>query len=509
MSAIFMFVRGQQRRSAAWFCAAGACAGAAPQFRPNLILLPFLLAGFGLIVERTGRRLAQMAALLACAAAVIMPWTVRNYRLTGTVLPTSIHGGVQLWYGTLQVGPYLHSRAYNPRSIFDAAAFPYTSLANVPIIVDAKFNCAEPPLASATLVYWWDHDRTEQRAASVRDQERHYTFRIPPSPRGGVAYYYLAATWSEPSGPVVRTTPTGGSRDPFVYFVSEDHLGDLDVHGDLLDVFDVVRLARRTAWSEPVPFDAELRKAGVTDARQAAAELLRPRLGDTADTALVGVEPDNARARVIFADGSAIVIPRQWHGRITDLAISEGLASGLMTSARPLRGLTAPAVHATGVERCEQSVELGVNEVFYRREPHMMRRYAALALDNIRLDPGGFLLASAYRAVRLFVIVGDSDPVTAHQFSRSAVIYRVGTAASVLLLLLCVAGIAIGWRRGDRIGLPLLLIAYVPATLAPVLINMRYTVTIQPLMFVFVALAVTAMPGIVGPPRSVTAPSGG
>ncbi len=26
-------------------------------------------------------------------------------------LPTSTHGGVQLWYGTLQVGPYLESRA--------------------------------------------------------------------------------------------------------------------------------------------------------------------------------------------------------------------------------------------------------------------------------------------------------------------------------------------------------------------------------------------------------------
>ena len=36
-------------------------------------------------------------------------------------LPTSTHGGVQLWYGTLQVGPYLESRAHNPRSIFDSS----------------------------------------------------------------------------------------------------------------------------------------------------------------------------------------------------------------------------------------------------------------------------------------------------------------------------------------------------------------------------------------------------
>src|SRR5207247_10540715 len=85
-------------------------------------------------------------------------------------------------------------------------------------------------------------------------------------------------------------------------------------------------------------------------------------------------------------------------------------------------------------------------------------------------------------------------PFTAHQFTGSARIYALGTAVSAGLLILCVAGIAIGWRRGDRIGLPLLLIASVPATLAPVLINMRYTVTIQPLMFIFVAIAVPARP---------------
>ncbi len=350
------------------------------------------------------------------------------------------------------------------------------------------------------LAYWSDANPVEQHAAPARDGARRYAFQIPPPGRDAVVYYYFVTTWSEPSGPVVRTTPTGGSRDPFVYFVSHNHFGDLDVHGDLLDVFDVVRLVRRTAWSEPVPFDAALRKAGVVDARQAVTELLRATLGGKADTAVVRVESNEARARVTFADGSAIVIPRQWHGRITDLAIGEGIASGLMTSTRSIRGVGTPARRLTGLEGCEQSVEAGVNRVFYRREPQMMRRYVALALDNIRLDPRGFLMASAYRGVRMFIIEGDADPFTAHQFTRSARIYAVGTAVSAGLLILCVAGIVIGWRRGYRIGLPLLLIASVPATLAPVLINMRYTVTIQPLMFIFVAIAVTAIPLFAGEP---------
>jgi len=43
------------------------------------------------------------------------------------------------------------------------------------------------------------------------------------------------------------------------------------------------------------------------------------------------------------------------------------------------------------------------------------------------------------------------------------------------------------------------LIAYVPLTLAPVLINMRYTVTVQPLMFVFMAIALSSMARLPGP----------
>src|SRR5262249_25504649 len=152
-------------------------------------------------------------------------------------------------------------------------------------------------------------------------------------------------------------------------------------------------------------------------------------------------------------------------------------------------GLGAPPRRLAGSEQCEASVDVVVNQVFFRREPHMMRRYLALAADNIRADPVSFVMASAYRAGRLFIIQGDADRFTAHQFSRSMIIYALGTAASAAVLCACLAGIAIAWRRGNRVGLPVLLIASLPATLAPVLVNMRYTVTVQPLMLIFVAVA--------------------
>ena len=492
LAAIVAFTRARRGGGLAWFAIAGVLVGIAPQFRPNLILVPALLAGYAIWTMRTRQAVAQGLLLLLCAGAVLAPWVIRNYRLTGMLLPTSVHGGVQLWYGTLQVGPALHSRASNVRSVFEAPAFEYTSLDHVPIIVEGLLNCTDEQLDAVALAYWSDRDRTERRLAPALAEARHYTFEIPSPEHEAVVYYYFVTRWSGGPTPVVRTTPMTGAEAPFVYFVSGDHLGDLDVHGDLLDVFDVVRLLRREAWAEPVPDAARLSAAGVADAGSAAAALL-PATAAAPTRAGARVQSGAEAVRMTFADGSLIVVPRLWHHRITDLTITEGMAASLMTARRSVRAMeTATARPATSIEACTQFTDVAVNQVFYRREPHLMQRYAALALDNIRRDPIGFALASGYRAGRLFLIQGTSDQATAQQFSESRRIYAAATGVSIVYLTLFAAGAIVGWRRGYRVGLPLLLIAYIPATLAPVLTNMRYTITVQPLMFIFMAIAIAA-----------------
>lgn len=495
MLAILVYAEALDRRSGRGFVAAGALLGLAAQFRPNLIVMPLLLAAFTLRAQVT-RQWRHAAALVAAAGVMLLPWVARNYRLTREVLPTSVHGAVQLWYGTLQVGPYLHSRAYNPRSVFEAPAFDYTSLDRVPIIVDADFHCAERPLAGVGLTYRVDQD-VERQVAPSRVEGQSYRFEIPPQHLRSVIRYVLTSTWSDPSGAVVRTTPPLGARAPLVYFVTDDHLGDADRGGDLLDVFDLVRLVRRNAWGEQPAFDARLQAAGVDSVGAAADALLRPVLGPAAPASVAGVESDDDEARVSFVDRSQIVVPRRWNGRITELLVTEGMASTIMTSRRSLDELIAgrsrPAPRQSSADVCMQSVDVTVNQVFYRREPQMMRRYGALAWDNIRRTPRQFASACLYRAVRLFIIEGADDPLTAHQFAHSSRIYAAAAVASGVVLALCAAGISIGWWHGDRIGLPLLLIVSVPATLAPVLINMRYTVTIQPLMFIFVAMAIAPL----------------
>ena len=101
--ALLMFERGL-RDGRMWpFAASGVVLGIVPQFRPNLVLLPALMIALYVIMPpRTLQKLSRAVVFSALVLAMQMPWIARNYQLTGLVLPTSTHGGVQLWYGTLQ-----------------------------------------------------------------------------------------------------------------------------------------------------------------------------------------------------------------------------------------------------------------------------------------------------------------------------------------------------------------------------------------------------------------------
>ena len=497
MAALVAFAAARREHRWWQYALTGLLLGLAPQFRPNLILVPLLLAAY-IVIDRQSRRLMPAAIVLLCAAAALAPWVARNYRLTRTILPTSVHGGVQLWYGTLQVGPYLHSRAYNPRAAFEAPVFRYTSLAAEPIVVTAHaMSCAAAAPSGAALVYWTDHDPTRRRLPPARIDAAGVTFEVPAPGGDAVIYYYFEAAWLIDGATDQRPTPSGGAAAPFVYFVSQDHLGDLDIHGDLLDVFDLIRLARHAAWGEPIAHADQLAAAGIgpDDVETAASRLADAAVQRAPAHPVTAVTHDATGLRILFRDGSSIAVPRAWSGRITDATFIGPLALALMPSAVSLASLVGHASQPapTHERTCAQFEDVGVNQVFYRQEPHMMRRYSALAFDNIRRDPIGFAFATLYRAVRVFVIQGTDDARTAQQFSRSGLIYALATVATAAYLLLFVAGILAAWWRGDAVLLPVLLIAYIPLTIAPVLTNMRYSVTVQPIVFIFIAAALTSL----------------
>jgi len=482
---LLCFVRGHQHSSLAAFAAAGALSGIVPQFRPNMILLPVIvIAGYALwpafaAKGRSGavspeldrnfasaggrrrgiRRLMRCAVFGVAMTAMLMPWIVRNYHYTGALLPTSTHGGIQLWYGTLQTGPYLESRAHNPRSAFASAAFPYTSLEQ-PIVITGTTGCG--PGRHVRLAYKTNRETTWRWIQGVKTAPLAFQFEVPAQAIPTTIYYYFDTGED--------ATPPEGAARPLIYFVSNDHLGDLDGAGEMLDIFDVSRLARQLN-------EAELATA---------IGLLLPEVVARHVTPFAGLSRDGDQVIVHLSDGSWISVPPAMT-RQTDLGLDGVLASELVSRSRTMSSIQPSQ------PRCAAMEGIAINGVFYRREPHEMQRYTALAFDNIRRDPGGFIAASAYRLVRLFIVRGTGDRMTTHQFPLGRLVFDLAMLASIAYFAAFLAGVAIAWRRRSLFLYALIPIVYVPLTICFVLTNMRYTITVQPLMFVFVAMTVAAL----------------
>jgi hypothetical protein len=494
LSALF-FLRGHRRSSLGAFGIAGVLAGTVPQFRPNMILLPAIVAaGYALWPPRGMRRLLSCGTFMAAFGVVLLPWIVRNYQYTSTLLPTSTHGGIQLWYGTLQTGAYLESRAHNPRYVFASPALPYTSIEQ-PVIVSSGAACIAP---GATLRLRYRTSRDQQlKTATVRSvTSRRYEFEIPAQAAPTTIYYFFEDG--------TTTTPPGGNAAPLVYFVSKDHLGDIDTGDDMLDIFDVIRMARTLAWQEPLRATGklDLTRDGRVDAGdlKAAVAALIPQSRDP----LTSLDVSDDAAVLRLRDGSSLSIPKEFGGLQTDVAvdISGELAGTLVSRSKTFSSLQeAPA--------CPVAADILMNDVFYRREPHEMARYTALAFDNIRRDPVAFAAASAYRMVRLFVIRGTDDQLTTYQFPMSRLIFQAGLAASIAYFAMFIAGVVVAWRARSRFLYALIPIVYVPLTICFVLTNMRYTITVQPLMFVFVAIAAAAALKLARPEAGLTAGTSG
>jgi hypothetical protein len=494
------------RASGAWslFAIAGLLAGLVPQFRPNLILFPPLLAAAYVALDKGGRRLPNATVYLLLFALALVPWVVRNYNLTGRFMPTSTHGGVQLWYGTLQTGPYLESRAYNPRSIFEAPTFPYTSITDQPIIVTAVLREAAPETATTVeLKYRTDRDSTVRSVMPSERTGRTLTFHIPPQPAPTAIYYHFTAEWP-PSGSAEgarQVIPADAARDPLIFFVDTRHLGDLDRYGEFLDVFDIARMVQHVRWGTALPPASrlDLNDDGVVDVADVA-RAVASLVGKTARDAsrFSEIADVDGLAVLRFPDGSSLTVPREAIERVTDLTAQGPTAGALIYTRRTFQSIDLELSTLPGSRppACCVIGDVEVNEVFFRKEPHLMGRYLALAFDNIGRDPFAFAAASAYRLFRLFVIKGSDDEWTAHQFRWSSVVYAVGTVLSLANLVAFGVGVWIAWRRRFAV-LPLALaVAYVPLTICFVLTNMRYTITVQPFMFVFVAVALVTALGL-------------
>jgi len=505
VASVVLFMRAQVSGSLGTYVVSGVLAGAAMQVRPNLLLLPLWLAALAWLLMRPRPSVAHLAACAAAAFLVIAPWTIRNARLTGRFIPASAHGGIQLWYGSLQVGRYFPSWFDNPRGVFGEPIFASSRSDGNSVVISAlepTGNCTSVVPETVAVTYWTDRNPQRVTFPFRAWSAGGVHFEIPPQTDDTAIYYYFDATWASPAGSVAQRSPMAGPFDPLVFFVTSNDFGDQDRHGDFVDVFDIVRLLRHEAWQEPIaaPSMVDFDRDGTITFHDldlaigvVESDKNNPIAVPSPGTAR-RVTHDDAAATLEFRDGSTLTVPRAFSGRVLDLDARGDIARGIVHTRRSSRsvGLSPEAGAARRGSHDCFSVAGGADAVFYRAQPQSQDRFTRLALDNIARAPIAYTIATLRRMIGIFVTVGSESRDTAHQFAGSRLLYVAGRVVSLSVVVLLVSGFVIAARRRSDVVPLAAAVLYVPVTISPFLTNARYALSGQPFVFAFVAIALVA-----------------
>jgi len=528
VAGVLLFAVGNRLERSRYFALSGIVFALAYQFRPNLIFFPFFLGAVYLTAKRWRKeRIKQVSVCLALFILCILPWVIRNYKVSGLFQPTPTHGALVFWFGSLQVGPYTDNWIKNPRSVFINPIFTYSIYEKFPLIVDLDDNnfCRDGE-ASTRLVYWTSRDAAHFSLSPVDKKNNLSTFLIPPQKAPSTIYYYFENRCpADPGQPEVIIYPEDGHEDPLIHFIFKDHLGDADLAGDLLDIFDVVRMLRHVFLSQELRFGDRLdfdRDGKVSEADvRLAARLLMPEKGRKPP----GHQPPDRISEISngtdsilieFLDGSRMLIPHSYGGRITDIQVELGTAGHLMfcdavkllQSRRSFVGfrrelerfygrtdsLTARQgpVSAAG-KYSARGMSHQVNNVYFRSEPQQQNRIISLGLDNIKRQPLEYLQSRLLQVYRLFVIKGSQDAFTAHQFPASRLIYGAAFYITLTIFLFMVVGVVITMRKKYSFLMVLTPIVYIVLTLGFLQANTRFSMAVQPFILVFVAISLEAL----------------
>lgn len=115
--AIYIVVLGSQKQSWRLMAVAGAVMGVAILCRPEALLFPLLLLPLFLVLHRFRAPWLKMGmALVVSAFLIVLPWSIRNYYVSGKTVALVSHGpGLIFWQTTL---PYFSwsTFAYGPGS---------------------------------------------------------------------------------------------------------------------------------------------------------------------------------------------------------------------------------------------------------------------------------------------------------------------------------------------------------------------------------------------------------
>ncbi len=528
VAGVLLFSMGNKYQGSKYFALSGIVFALACQFRPNLIIFPFFLGAIYLAAR--GWRKGKIRQVFVCLTLFILcnlPWVIRNYKVSGLFQPTPTHGALVFWFGSLQVGPYTDNWIENPRSVFINPIFEYTIYEKFPLII--RLQDENPPAEDrglTRLVFWTNRDTIRSRLSPVEKNNGLLTYLIPPRKApAGVYYYFENRGYTDSGQDTVQFFPPDGPEDPLIHFVNKDHLGDADLSGDFLDVFDVIRMLRHIFLSQELPFKDRLdfdRDGEVTetDVRLAAGLLLPARRVNNPEHKLSErideIRDETDSTLVTFLDGSRMAIPHGYSGKITDILVERGktehllfceagkLLTSRLTFVRVRRelnlitgtqqnGSTGPGPVGRAGRSFAKGMSSQVNQVFFRSEPQRQHRIISLAVDNIRRQPWKYLQSRLFQVYRLFVIKGSRDAFTAHQFPGSGYVYGIAFLVTLAVFLAMLAGVVIAFKKQYSVLIILTPVVYIILTLGLLQANTRFSMAVQPFLLVFFAISVEAL----------------
>ncbi len=530
---LWLYWKSASSRSPWLMLLTGLVMGYSTLVRPVFALFPLVCIAVTFLVHWSRRELWRSFVLIHVGFLLVLsPWIIRNYQVTGEVIPLSSEAPLQLWLGTINVGDYANRHwenpLYHPQELIVKRRGDYFfDQDDVPFPVEVKVR--HPERILPINLHYRSKENGHLGILPLKESGPG-TFRteIPPHPYGTRVEFFF--TLRDPWNPTQFTRYPLRQGTYLFYRVEETILADLKAE-DTLDIYDVGELSNQLLGMDGTSPEA-LPRLDLDADGLLTLEDLRLLVESLGAPDLVALEPfGQDQIRLVFSDGDYLTLPRE-PGR------SENLLSEIVSELKPqqkgillarLARLNADYFPAGGWWRPVEDSRCGWNTIYARlhrafnfhetpgtvglfqddrgfvpcivqiglsgvqQELRTNRSYMALTWKNLGADPGGYIKATLMRIPRLWLTVGQGDTGQTYSVPGGSLSYSLLRVFSIALLLLAVAGFLIKiktWRTHFLLAVPVLYLSFVHAPFHP---EGRYSIPGRPFLLIYVAITLLAL----------------
>ncbi len=523
---VCLFLRVVDRPTALRAAILGVVVGYGALVRPPMLLFSFFLFLCAWVAAGRFRGLIKAFFIShAVFAAVMTPWVVRNYRISGEFIPLSIEAPLQLWLATLNYGPYTDAYWTHPlyplqhwleaerrKFLFDRVREPFP----------LEVRVHRPGRLRPIHVHYQLNEQGPFREVRMREvSSGRFRADIPGQPWGTSVRYFFTVRDPEFPDEKLRLPPaTKGAI--FYYRVARNALEDLGE--EIIDLNFLSKLAKNLTGRLVAPGVNEkaldLDKDGLLTQKdfEKALGLLS---GENSQYILR--RRGSPLLKLRFSDGTRLEVPETAAGESVFPSLAEKRTTGtarLVTMKAIVRKQRPrdPSEEGAGVlPHCDRfwfwsridpdlpptlkSPELDITPCYWyagiepvARELLRFRVYNFLFWNNLLRMPMEYIGGSLLRMPRLWVVVGRAQESGQTYLTAGAGwLYPALTLATLLMLVMALAGFAATWRTWRDhwyLAAPVIYISLVHSPFHP---EARYSFPGRPFLLVYCAIALMSL----------------